>query len=72
MFPSKREAIDVLRNKGKLDADTGIYLKNDQTENQRNYIKKLVTELREKEQNGVKDLKIKYFSGIPRIVKSKN
>lgn len=68
VFPSKEEAIKVLRVKNKLSSQ-GVYIKYDQTPSQRAFLKDLMAELHRREQSGERDIAISYYNGIPKIVK---
>lgn len=59
----------LLRNKAKFPEDIKIY--SDQTPAQYEYLQSVKEELERRSQNGEKDLTIKYFKGIPRIIVNK-
>ena len=71
VFPTKDNAKHVLRNRNKIPKETGKYLKYDQTNMQRTYLKKVMDELQVRTNQGECDLKIRYFGGIPKIIKSR-
>ena len=71
IFPTKEDARKLLINKNKLNPDSGMYIKYDQTSMQRSYLKNLLQDLQKRTDNGETDLKIKYFNGTPKIVKFK-
>lgn len=71
VFKDRETAVQVLKQKKKLDSSRGIYIKSDLTVIQRNYLRNLVSELRRRTENGEQNLKIRYFNSVPRIVKSK-
>lgn len=68
-FPTKSEALNILKQKGKLSSDEGIYIKGDQTVSQRNYLKEVIAELETRTRLGEKDLKIRYINYVPKIIK---
>lgn len=70
-FLSKVDAKSILRNKVKL-AGLGIKVKNDLTPSQIGYLRKLNDELKCKREAGERDLVIRYYNEVPRIVKKKN
>ncbi|KAJ2952171.1 hypothetical protein O0L34_g4450 [Tuta absoluta] len=63
---SKNEALDILRNKHKLQKPSSIAA--DLTPMQREYLKYLREELEKRKSEGEKDLTIKYVQGRPTIV----
>lgn len=67
-FPTQETAKTVLRNKVNLKVD-GIRIYSDQTPKQQKDMKHLVTELHQRQENGEKNLMIKFIRGIPKIIK---
>lgn len=67
---SKRDALEVLRNKSKLSKPSSIVA--DQTPMQREYMKHLREELTKRTNDGETDITIKYVRGQPTIVKTTN
>lgn len=68
-FPTKSDALSVLRKKSKLSDEGSVYIKSDQTVCQRNYLKTVVAELENRTKQGEQNLKIRYIGGVPKIVK---
>lgn len=68
VFPTREEALRVLRQRQKADDGKGVYLKGDLTPLQRKHLKDLVRELEERTKDGREKLKIRYINSIPRIV----
>lgn len=68
-FPTKQEALQVVRLKSKLN-ETGVYIKYDQTPNQRDYLRRVIQELEKRKQSGEENLRIKYINSIPTIITS--
>ncbi|CAG5027970.1 unnamed protein product [Parnassius apollo] len=66
VMKSKNDAIEILRNKTKLDKPSNI--KSDQTAMQREYLKYLCDELENRTNNGEQGLTIKYIQGQPKII----
>lgn len=60
----------LLQKRTKLSENIKIY--SDQTPEQKRYLQTVREELDERLRNGEKDLKIKYFKGIPRITQIKS
>lgn len=60
----------LLQKRTKLSENIKIY--SDQTPEQKRYLQIVREELDERLRNGEKDLKIKYFKGIPRITQIKS
>lgn len=71
-FPTREEAIHVIKNKRKIPEETKIYIKSDQTVLQREYLKKVVEQLESRRVNGETNIKIKYINHIPKIISFKN
>ncbi|KAL0868638.1 hypothetical protein ABMA27_008093 [Loxostege sticticalis] len=68
-FSTKDEALFVLRSKNtKVLGSVKIF--SDQTPQQQAYFKKLKDELKSRNDNGEMNLTIKYYKGIPKIVKT--
>lgn len=75
VLTTKTEAINALKCKKKLEENfPGKYMKNDQTENQRKYLKQVLAELEKQKSEGKTNIIIKYVKGIPTILEkpSKN
>lgn len=68
-FPTKSDALSVLKKKSKLGDEGSVYIKSDQTVCQRKYLKTVIAELENRTKQGEQDLKIRYISNVPRIVK---
>ncbi|MBV2145771.1 MAG: hypothetical protein KTM48_03560 [Wolbachia endosymbiont of Pissodes strobi] len=58
MFNTKTEALEILRNRSKLE-NTGTYIKYDQTLMQREYRREKLQELKSRQNRGEENLKIK-------------
>lgn len=71
VFQNKATALQILKQKKKLDNIQGRYIKGDLTLMQRKILKNVVAELQRRTESGEKDLKIKYFNSIPKIIQSK-
>ena len=69
IFPTKEEALKILKQKNKLSKDNEVYIKSDQTTEQRKYLKSVIQELEDRKVKGEINLKIKYILGTPKIVK---
>ena len=69
-LPSKNDALKILRNKSCYSGPVKIY--NDQTNNQRKYLKSLQERLKNLRDAGEVDKTIRYFNGTPKIVTAKN
>lgn len=69
-FPTKAEALNVLKRRRRLNSEEKIYIKGDQTVSQRNYLKAVIAELETRTSNGEKNLKIRYVNSVPKIVKT--
>lgn len=69
IFSNKKAALNILKNSNKLRS--GISAKNDLTPYQRDFLKKLREELKQRIENGESDLTIKYINNTPKIVNSK-
>ncbi|CAG9769128.1 unnamed protein product [Ceutorhynchus assimilis] len=69
-FPTKEEALQVLRLKSKLKEQSNTYIKYDLTPSQRTYLKTVISELETRKVVGEIDLIIKYQTNIPKIVKA--
>jgi hypothetical protein len=67
-FDAPDPAKTLLRNKNKLPENIRIY--SDQTPAQISFLNSIRDELKRRESNGETDLTIKYFYGMPTIVKS--
>lgn len=70
IFPSKEEALKVLRAKHDIQRQN-IYIKYDQTPSERAFLRDLTVELQRRTQNGEANLGIKYIDGIPRIIRKR-
>lgn len=68
-FPTKEEALQVLRLKSKLEQGE-TYIKYDLTPNQRTYLKTVISELETRKAGGETDLTIKYQNNTPKIVRA--
>lgn len=68
-FSTKDEALFVLRSKNTKDLGS-VKIFSDQTPQQQPYFKKLKDELKSRIDNGEMNLTIKYYKGIPKIVKT--
>lgn len=69
IFASKKTAVNVLKNNKKIQS--GISAKNDLTPYQREYLKNLREELKQRVDRGESDLTIKYVNNIPKIISTK-
>lgn len=65
-FESTEDVKYLLRNKAKLNKDYRLYA--DQTPSQKKFLDTVKQELERREQNGEKNLTIKYIKGIPKII----
>lgn len=68
ILPTRMEASEILHLKNQLKDDS-VYLKYDQTETQRTYLKNTLKELERRTNSGENDLIIKYVKGKPTITK---
>lgn len=67
--------LDVLKAKFKLRSHStfgSLRISRDLSINERNYFKKVLTEMNERKERGENDLIIKYFQGVPTIIKQAN
>lgn len=69
MFTSEEVCKNILRNRNKIQSHS-IKVYSDQTPQQRVFLKKLTEEIKTRSENGEKNLIIKYFNGIPKIIVS--
>lgn len=69
LFPTKDEALKVLRNKNKVPEGALWYIKYDQTSMERAHLKQVLATLEERKIKGETNLKVKYMNGVPKIVK---
>ena len=69
IFTNKADAQKIMQQRSKIE-NTGCYIKRDQTLAQRNYIKSLINELKERQNKGEDNIRIKYFEGNPKIIKT--
>lgn len=69
-FPSKAIALGILKQRSKLSSNEAIYIKSDQTVNQRNYLKAIIAEMETRIQEGEQNLRIKYVNSVPKIIKT--
>lgn len=69
IFPTAEEARSLLRGKHRLPKESGMYIKYDQTILQRTHLKKLLSEMQERTNQGETNLKLRYFGGVPKIIK---
>lgn len=68
LLSSRHEALEALKKRKILEDNVpGVYLKCDQTENQRKYLRQVLADLEQKKNEGKLNLIIKYVNGIPRI-----
>ncbi|CAH0551131.1 unnamed protein product [Brassicogethes aeneus] len=71
-FETKDAVYAVLKNKYKLKEDNSpVQISTDKTAMERQHFKSILEELKQREENGDKDLFIKYINGNPTIAKSK-
>ena len=68
-FQTTSEVLQILKSKNKLRG-RNIYIKSDQTTYQRQYLKDLIKTMEERKKKGEVDLKIGYYNGMPKIMKS--
>lgn len=69
VFPSKEEALKILKRKNNLSETEGVYIKCDQTPSQRQYLRQVLAELEDRKNREGQDLAIRYINGVPRIIK---
>lgn len=67
-FADHKDAQWLIHNGKNLNFPNGISCQSDRTPMQRNLIKKAVIELKNREENGEKNLFIKYFNNIPKVL----
>lgn len=70
IFEKNDDALSAIKNKSNLKEQ--IYIKRDQTKLQREYLKEVLEELEKRENNGEKNLIIKYINYVPKIVKTRD
>ena len=69
VLASSHEAWKALKNKKILEQNAhGVYIKADQTETQRKYLKQVIAELENQKKAGRQNIIIKYINGIPKII----
>lgn len=71
-FPNKSDALNILRQKKKLDNYDNIYIKADLTVSQRKYLHLILSELETRTKAGETDLRVRYVNSVPKIVKVKS
>ncbi|KAK4882990.1 hypothetical protein RN001_006309 [Aquatica leii] len=71
-LPSSADAIQILKNKHKIKSLNNINIKQDQTPMQLKHLANLRTKLKARQDNGEKNLTIKYIYGQPQIISLKN
>lgn len=71
VFPSKEEALQVFKLRRNLPDKEGVYIKRDQTQNQRLYLKQVLAELEDRKKKGQQDLTIRYINSVPKIMRFK-
>lgn len=70
-FETRELALNILRQKNKLDSTQGVYIKSDQTQMQRRFLGSVIAELKQKTEKSETNLKIKYINSVPKIIKVK-
>ena len=69
ILPTKEESLKALKNRKIVKDDrSGIYMKNDQTEAQREFLKNVLTGLEKQKAQSKTNLIIKYLNGVPKII----
>lgn len=72
ILPNREEALKALKNRKKLEEnETNIYMKPDQTETQRKYLKRILADLEAQKQEGKTNLVVRYVNGMPTIVEKR-
>lgn len=70
VLKSRSSVIKVLKNRGKVQRPYKIF--NDQTPKQREELRLLREELKQRQDAGETDITIKYYKGNPKIIRTKN
>ncbi|CAH2107459.1 unnamed protein product [Euphydryas editha] len=71
IFTTEEACKNILRNRNNIQSHS-IKVYSDKTPQQRVFLKKLTEEIKTRSENGEKNLVIKYFNGIPKIIVSQS